>query len=194
MDDIVIHVLLVIFVFFLSPQDHRNSLEMKHYYLLCTNSQYREEFLGEVEDEDTQTKLRNLKSALLAYQSDVGRMPYIGDDMKKKSAYNQELLLNAFDSQKNVLFSDNNEYIQLKNYEKKWKGPYLEGNPSKTMLDTWKTPIMYVPEGKNLYLWSYGPNKKPDCSTAQEAFRKQSSDEIDDIVVSVARFKRSFED
>jgi hypothetical protein len=194
MDDIVIHILLAIFVFFLSPQDHRNNLEMKHYYLLSTNSQYREEFLGEVDDVNTQTKLSNLKYALLAYQSDVGRMPYIGDDSKKKSAYNQELLLNIFDPEKNVLFSDNNKYIQVKNYEKRWKGPYLEGKPSKAMLDTWKTPIQYVPEGKNLYLWSYGPNKKPDFSTAQEAFRKQSSNEVDDIVVSVARFKHSFED
>ena len=135
-----------------------------------------------------------MKSALLAYQSDVGRLPRLGDDIKKKSAYNQELLLNTFDPEKNVLFSDNNEYIQLKNYEKKWKGPYLDGTPSKTMLDTWKTPIKYVPEGKNLYLWSYGPNRKPDCSTAQEAFSKQRFGEIDDIVVSVSRFKHSFED
>ena len=194
MDDIILHVLLVIFTFFLNPQDHRNILEMEHYYLLCSDAQYRDEFLDEVDDTNTETKMSSLKSALLAYQSDVGRFPYIGSDSKKKSAYNQELLLNAFDPNKNVLVSSNNDYIEVKNYEKKWKGPYMDEKPSKFMIDNWKNPIKYVAEGKNIYLWSYGPNGKPDCDTVQEAYRKQYYDEVDDIVVSVSRSKYEFED
>lgn len=195
MDEIILHLLLTIFVFFISPQDHSNILEMEHYYLLCSDAQYRDEFLDEVDDTDTKTKLSYLKSALIMYQGDVGRFPYIGNDIKKKSAYNQELLLNPYDSEKNVLCSSNNDYIKVKNYERKWKGPYMEGKPSKFMIDNWKNPIKYVAEGRNIFLWSYGPNRKPDCDTAQEAFRKQQySDEVDDIVVSVTRSKYEFED
>lgn len=194
MDNIILHILLVIFVFFLSPQDRNNILEMKHYYLLCTNTEYREEFLDEVDDTNIQTKMSSLKSALLAYQGDIGRFPYIGSNSKKKSAYNQELLLNPYDPEKNVLVSPNKNNIEVKNYEKKWKGPYMDEKPSKFMIDNWKNPIRYVAEGKNIYLWSYGPNRKPDCNTAQEAFKKQYSDEVDDIVVSITRSKYEFED
>ena len=194
MDDIILHIFLVIFVFFLSPQDRNNILEMKHYYLLCTNTEYREEFLDEIDDTTTQTKMASLKSALLVYRSDIGRFPYIGSDSKKKSAYNQELLLNPYDPNKNVLVTCNNNYIEVKDYEKNWKGPYMDSKPSKFMIDNWNNPIRYVPEGKNIYLWSYGPNRKPDCNTVQEAFKKQNSKGIDDIVVSLMRSKYEFED
>ena len=70
----------------------------------------------------------------------------------------------------------------------------MDEKPSKFMIDKWKNPIRYVAEGKNIYLWSYGPNRKPDCDTAQEAYRNQYSDEVDDIVVSVTRTKYEFED
>ncbi len=194
MDDIILHILLVIFVFFLNPQDHRNILEIEHYYLLCSDAQYRDEFLDEVDDTDTETKMSTLKYALLSYENDVGCFPYIGSDCKKKSAYNQELLLNAFDPNKNVLVSNNNEYIKIDNYQNKWDGPYMDKKPSKFMMDSWKNPIKYVPEGKNIYLWSYGPNGKPDCSTVDEVMKKQYMGKTDDIVLSVTRCEYEFED
>ena len=200
MDSIILNILTTILVFFIDPQNNSNILEMKHCYLLSTDSQYREEFLGsQTEDEkythkDTKAQLSRLKSALLAFHSDVGRLPYVGNVKEKKSAYNQGLLLNMLDSEKNVLVSNNNKHMDVKNYNKKWRGPYMEGKPSQFMVDSWGTPIKYVAEGKNVYLWSYGPNRKPDCESVEQAFKKQMSNEVDDIVVSVMRFKKSFED
>ena len=41
----------------------------------------------------TKSKMSSLKSALLAYQSDVGRLPYVGDNSRKAKQYDQNALL-----------------------------------------------------------------------------------------------------
>ena len=52
----------------------------------------------------------------------------------------------------------------------------------------------FFPENKNIYLWSYGANKKPDFSNVEEAFRKQNNKNVDDIVISIYRSRYIFED
>ena len=62
------------------------------------------------------------------------------------------------------------------------------------MIDEWGMPIIYIAENKNLFLWSYGPNKKPDRTNVEESFKEQQDKNVDDIVISVMRNKYKFED
>lgn len=152
----------------------------------------------------TKSKLSSLKSAMLAYQSDVGRLPYYGKpkDSRNASLYNAEDVLSYDNSEKNVLLSESygnwNEpsNFGISNYSRKWKGPYMDSDPSDFMYDSWGNPIYYVAEGNNVYLWSYGPDQAPDDGngniTAALAAQKDNADFCDDIITSVARVRKSF--
>ncbi len=192
-------VLFVIFVtFYVIMQKSASRSGMKKvkiipYIIHCVKFKLDSDYRIRYEKEETKRRISYLKSALLAYASDVGKMPYIGNNSDIKSAYDQDLLLNSEVSDKNVLLSNNNQYIKIDNYEKKWKGPYIE-DLSESMVDYWGTPIKYVPDQKNIYLWSYGPNKKPDFKDADDAFHKMTHKGSDDIVVSVMRNEEYFRD
>jgi prepilin-type N-terminal cleavage/methylation domain-containing protein len=150
----------------------------------------------------TKSKMSSLKSALLAYQSDVGRLPYDGSKSSSK-AYNQNQLLDSEDSEKNVLTACNNSVFTSvpNNYNRKWKGPYMDSDPSDFMFDSWGNLICYKAEKgtKNVYLWSAGPDgefykRAEGTENAAHAFADQSNaeKECDDIVISVLRVKSSF--
>ncbi len=143
----------------------------------------------------TKSKLSSLKSALLAYQQDVGRMPYVGK-VGCISSYNAEKLLCTSCEDLNVLVSDSNSGFGSNvpnRYAKKWKGPYMDADPEDFMVDAWGNDIKYVAKGKNLYIWSYGPDGEA-YGNVDEAYKAQSenSDECDDIVISVWKRKRAF--
>ena len=152
----------------------------------------------------TKSKMSSLKSALLAYQSDVGRLPY-DCDKNKMVSYNQNKLLDSEDSEKNVLTALDNSVFGTKpnNYNRKWKGPYMDSDPSDFMYDSWGNLICYrAQQGtKNVYLWSAGPDGdfyKREGATdinAAHAFADQSNaeKECDDIVISVLRVKSAFQ-
>lgn len=144
----------------------------------------------------TKSKMSSLKSAMLAYQSDVGRLPFSGSSGNSKyvSAYNAEKVLSYNDQEKNVLTTDNGcGNFGITNYTRKWKGPYMDSDPSDFMYDSWGNPIYYVAEGKNVYLWSYGPDGSNDASNIENVLKAQSEgNEVDDIVTSIARVKKTF--
>ena len=146
----------------------------------------------------TKSKMSNLKSALIAFQGDVGRFPYKGKDVKDGKSFDQIGLLNSYDEANNVLVCNAN-IMSLKNYNRKWKGPYMDSDPSDFMWDSWGNQILYVREGKNLYLWSFGPDGLA-CGSAfscvEDAYKAQGSPDstIDDIVISVSKFKQSITD
>lgn len=148
----------------------------------------------------TKSKLSSLKSALLAYQADIGRFPFAGASSQSKTgtAYNQAKLLCTADD-KNVLVCNDETLLGsshgIKNYGKKWKGPYMDSEAADFMVDSWGKNIQYIASGKNLYLWSFGPNMTNDCApSALGSYFKSQSDadgEFDDIIISVTRFKGS---
>ena len=142
----------------------------------------------------TKSKLSSLKSALLAYQGDVGRFPFTGPDKKDGTKYDGDTLLCSVKEENNVLVCNADLLECVSNYNKKWKGPYMDSDVEDFMVDAWGTPIQYLAYNKNLYLWSYGPDLAPatDEYTIDEIFKKQSDGDadVDDIVISVTRFKK----
>ena len=145
----------------------------------------------------TKSKLSSLKSALLAYQGDIGRFPYKDKTVNDGTKYNANDLLSCNSEDKNVLVCNDKTLLGtsgIKNYTKKWKGPYMDSDVSDFMIDSWGQPIQYVASGKNLYLWSYGPDMMPgNTSTDLEQLAKSIStnpDDVDDIILSVTRFKK----
>lgn len=144
----------------------------------------------------TKSKLSSLKSALLAYQGDVGRFPFTGANKSKSEAYNGDNLLSSVSEDKNVLVCNAELLGSVTNYSKKWKGPYMDSDVGDFMVDAWGTPIQYVAWNKNLYLWSFGPDLTPATAEGKnidEVFKAQSDGnaDCDDIVISVTRFKRA---
>ena len=154
-------------------------------------------FVDQSKTTATKQRLDALRKALLAYQADVGRMPHAGTSLKcskYESAYNTATteFLSYNDEDKNVLLSPAplDAFPALK---KRWKGPYIDSDPSDFMFDAWLNPIHYVASKKNLYLWSYGSGEsEPDYSDPETVLIKYSNkdDYIDDVIVSVKRFKK----
>ena len=151
----------------------------------------------------TKSKMSSLKSALLAYQSDVGRLPYkSGTNSRDKAAYDQTILLSENDETKNVLV--HNEWPSdggntPNNYNRKWKGPYMDSDVSDFMVDAWGNTIQYKAYNKNVYLWSAGPDTEFSGDGANpnldDIFKQQSdpSADCDDIVISIYRAKKAFQ-
>ena len=148
----------------------------------------------------TKSKMSSLKSALLAYQSDVGRLPYTGSCSRSAKSYCQDSLLSDNTEGNNVLVY--NEWplgctSQPNNYTRKWKGPYMDSDVSDFMTDSWGNKIYYVAQAnsKNVYLVSQGPDGSFFCeSNADHTFKQQSNAEAecDDIVISIYRAKKAF--
>lgn len=143
----------------------------------------------------TKSRLSALKNALLAYQSDVGRLPHIGKGKCSGciSAYNGELLLSYNDENANVLLTDSHTpNFSIKKYSRKWKGPYMDSDPSDFMYDAWGHPIHYIADGRNLFLWSYGEDDEPANANATKAFAMQQNEDeyCDDIILSIKKFRR----
>ena len=144
----------------------------------------------------TKSKLSSLKSAMLAYQNDVGRLPFYGcaDNAGKIAAYCAALVLSGTDVSKNVLITEGVAGVNdnISNYSRKWKGPYMDSDPSDFMFDSWGNEIRYEAVGNNIYLISYGPDgSKGSINDALNA-EKIADGEEDDIVLSVARLRKAF--
>ena len=151
----------------------------------------------------TKSKMSNLKSALIQYQGDVGRFPYIGGstNIGCSTAFDQNTLMCDNDEDYNVLVCNSNDNVKMPNYGRKWKGPYMDSDPSDFMFDSWGNRIMYVRHKKNLYLVSLGANGVTDTFYGSgasydydKAFKDQTNadrdEDNDDIVISVTRFKK----
>jgi len=146
----------------------------------------------------TKSKMSALKSAMLAYQSDVGRLPFDGKSSGANDATNYDpskvLGLNV---DTNVLVCDTlgngASGFNITNYTRKWKGPYMDSEPGDFMLDAWGNPFRYGAKGTNVYLWSSGSDSN-FAANVEEALDPalQESGECDDIVTSIAKVRRKF--
>ncbi len=144
----------------------------------------------------TKSKLSALKSAIVAYNSDLGRYPYWG-------APNQATCGALYNSDNNQMFNDSadlniltkNDYgvnlsgntlFGISNYvNKKWKGPYMDSDPSDFMYDSWGTKIIYYYFNRALWLHAAGADQAFNTPTVATV----GNYEGDDIVMSVARTK-----
>lgn len=150
----------------------------------------------------TKSKLASLKSALISYKNDVGRFPYIGDstNVAKANAHNaasDKLLANNSDAPVaavggNVLVTNNVEPFST-NYQRRWKGPYMDANPEDFMHDGWGNRISYFAKSYNIYIRSNGINGEKDA-TVEDSLdpAKQEDGTADDVVISVAKVRKPF--
>ncbi|MBU1109831.1 MAG: prepilin-type N-terminal cleavage/methylation domain-containing protein [Candidatus Riflebacteria bacterium] len=153
----------------------------------------------------TKSKLSSLKSAMLAFQSDVGRMPFNGAPGGSKTAANyiQSVVLgDTIDT--NVLVCEEDIASTSVSFYKtrRWKGPYMDADPSDFMYDSWGEQIKYHAQAgiSNLYLWSKGADMgwsdatANDGSNVEEVTCQTSIDngDVDDITLSVAKIRGVF--
>lgn len=148
----------------------------------------------------TKSKLSALKSAIMAYNSDVGRYPFAGtaDNSTNSAAHdsttsplNTALFGDTFET--NILTAANtgtdisgNSVFGIANYmNKKWKGPYMDSDPTDFMYDSWGTKIRYYHFNKGIYLHSAGSDQAFDTRTNVT----NTTYEGDDIILSIARVK-----
>lgn len=110
--------------------------------------------------ETTRDRLQTLKTALLRYKEDTGAFPRVGSKPTPNAfAMAGEFLLGAV-PRRNILFRNPRETIfpvLLQQRESaKWRGPYLDGKPEKTLLDPNGVAIRYVATSRQLLLQAAG--------------------------------------
>lgn len=155
----------------------------------------------------TKSKLSALKSALLAYQSDIGRLPFNGEPKNATcaTAYCQDMFLGDSDD-KNVLINDyqcvsSAWNLKVPQYKRKWKGPYMDSEPQDFMYDSWGNRILYKAEGQHVYLWSHGIDGVPDCTTQTDNVMaslalqtaEDTASNCDDVIMIVTRMRKKFQ-
>ncbi|KAF1080009.1 MAG: hypothetical protein GQF41_3685 [Candidatus Rifleibacterium amylolyticum] len=148
----------------------------------------------------TKSKISALKSALLTYNSDVGRFPFCGPASKVTcaAAYDgADVDLLSVTIACSVLVNDEigntNLGFNITNYNRRWKGPYMDSDPSDYMMDSWGTKITYKAYKNNIYLWSGGPDMGLDvCIENALCTALTGNGEVDDIISSIARFRKKF--
>ena len=146
----------------------------------------------------TKSKMSALKSAMLAYQSDVGRLPFNGKPPSASDAslYSSSAVL-GLTIDTNVLVCDglgnSASGFNITNYSRKWKGPYMDSEPGDFMLDAWGNSFRYGAKGKNVYLWSAGADAvfANNIENALSAAQQEAGDN-DDIAVSIAKVRKTF--
>jgi len=148
----------------------------------------------------TKSKLASLKSALLSYSADVGRFPYVGDSTKLtcSDAYNTASLKYLHNSsENNVLVSNEIAPFNLEpyhvNYQRRYKGPYMDANPEDFMHDGWGNFITYFATGNNVYLRSNGINGENEAVADALNAELQEDGTTDDIMMSVTRTRKKFD-
>ncbi len=150
----------------------------------------------------TKSRMSNLKSAMLNYKADLGSFPFAGTNKNLKSAYKMNIA-SALGSatSTNCLYSDEIpgfKYLGLEKeaYLKRWKGPYLDGEPIDYMCDLWDKPFRYFAHEKNIYIQSAGKNGIFDPVEKILQTNYGDSDKVgeDDILVSISRVRKQFLD
>ncbi len=157
----------------------------------------------------TKSAMGNLKTAMVNFNADLGHYPHAGASMKS-TATDNFVAFNGGNglgptTESNCLVTDKvtplagapaawkNLGIAAKTWNRRWKGPYMDGDPADFMLDAWGNPLLYGVHEKNIYLHSAGPDGSyDDPNTIFDNSDYGGDDGGDDIVVSVARVRRAF--
>ncbi|PKL42777.1 MAG: hypothetical protein CVV41_12155 [Candidatus Riflebacteria bacterium HGW-Riflebacteria-1] len=156
----------------------------------------------------TKSKMSALKSAMLTYQSDVGRFPFCGAPNVAGCvvAYGcaatwtntvREVILGDNPScnvlLNEAIFNSGNTAFGIANYvNRKWKGPYMDADPMDFMYDSWSTKFVYGVNGSNLYLWSSGADTAFASIAQATNAAAVSAGDCDDIIISLMRARKPF--
>ncbi|MBF0499884.1 MAG: type II secretion system protein GspG [Candidatus Riflebacteria bacterium] len=145
----------------------------------------------------TKAQMQNIKTALVNFNNDLGKFPFLGLNASDKDQYgtSAENSVLGTNVSSNVLVSNSvtgagysNLGIQTATYAKRWKGPYMDSQPEDFMLDAWESKIHYEYYGNMLWLHSYGPDGQSDSSNF---FTNPPPNPYngDDIFMSISRVK-----
>lgn len=145
----------------------------------------------------TKSQFSSLRAALQAFGQDLGGLPR---DTSKAgiNQYNDaadDILGDSFDT--NILINDKQSLnllgMEPETYQRRWKGPYMDGNPSDFMLDAWGSKIQYIAhkDSRSIYLHSYGPDGMKDTLGDEDDDKNPLHEKYkgDDIVLSVHRVR-----
>ncbi|EKD84174.1 MAG: hypothetical protein ACD_39C00203G0001, partial [uncultured bacterium] len=120
--------------------------------------------------------------------------PYKGEssNLTVSKAYNvasTDFLYN--NSEKNVLVNNDIEPYNT-NYQRRYKGPYMDANPEDFMHDGWGNFITYFATGNNIYIRSNGINGSNE--SVEDALNAEAQEDgtADDILLSVTRTRKKF--
>ena len=148
----------------------------------------------------TRAQMYNLKSALVNYANDLGRYPHTGEKLSSATILLAQRYCLDDHASRNVLVSDSvsrpfeKHGLSDELYKKRWKGPYMDGDPDEFMRDAWDTRIKYTlawgpaassSPAASLVLQSAGPDgvfdPPADCLVASYAG--------DDLITRVSKLK-----
>lgn len=152
----------------------------------------------------TKGTMSALKSAMLAYRSDVGRVPYNGcaANVDEASAYcGADDTLLGLCMECNVLVNETLgdadiptgvANFEITNYSRKWKGPYMDQEPGDFMLDSWGTKLLYLghTSNKTIYLVSAGPDMAHEDYTEFANVLDPDNEEIDDFTHAITKLRK----
>lgn len=149
----------------------------------------------------TKSKMSALKSSLLTYNSDVGRFPFwgISNWAGCSSSHNGENSNNVLGDVLGCNVLSNGDVgctsFGIKNYNRRWKGPYMESDPADFMYDSWGVKMDYLAhyDQYQIYLWSAGPDMgfHGDFSEAINA-DEYAAGNHDDLSLSISRRRTKF--
>lgn len=113
----------------------------------------------------TKAQMSNIKSGLVAFKSDTGHYPHNGSIESTAGAVNlADTSQMGTTDITNVLVNNlvANYGIAAATFAKRWKGPYMDSDPSDFMSDGWSSKINYRHDNKQIWLRSFGPDNGED--------------------------------
>ena len=137
----------------------------------------------------TRAQMANIKSALVTYKSDTGHYPHNGTNAFCATEYNGADIAQLNADEKNVLVNGETNFYGITSgvWNARYKGPYMDSDPSEFMMDAWSTKIKYEIQNKTIWLRSAGPDGTFDSKTCAEI--SKDAYDGDDLVLSIAKIK-----
>ncbi len=146
----------------------------------------------------TKSHMSCLKTALGNYNADLSHYPHSGGTKNLLSAYNDNTSsFLGLSSGTNCLAMDEVEgfeYLGMEKekYMRRWKGPYMDGEPEDFMCDAWGEPFKYFAYGKTIFLQSSGPDEQFDPIEKVLDENYLENELGDDIFIEIARVRKPF--
>jgi len=140
----------------------------------------------------TRAQMSNIKSALVALKSDTGHYPHsnasaAGCSTTYSGADNTMMNSDSANVLYNGNFAQNQWGIAPATWDARYKGPYMDSDPSDFMNDAWSTKIQYeMDSSKHLWLHSAGADGAFDTNCANISKDAYTGD---DLVLSIAIVK-----
>lgn len=139
----------------------------------------------------TKSRLANLKTALICFNCDTGKYPFIGKTQSPETTDGADLACLGTARDENVLMQTEVRFpferlgLEAAKYSKRWKGPYMDSEPGVFMRDAWGNKIRYEYHQKAIYLHSMGADGKAD--SLSDAIDNGYSG--DDLLIMVSKVK-----